>query len=362
MGIAGIISPWNYPLILTLTPVVEALAAGNPVILKPSEQTPLTTVLLKEVWDESTKKPDLLQIVYGGGDIGSMLVNTTTTDVICFTGSTKIGKFIAADCAKNLKPVILELGGKDPMIICKDADIDRSVDAALWGGMSNAGQTCISVERIFVNEKVYDDFSNKLTEGVKSLTAGLNSDSDVGSVSVSAGLDKIKDQIEQAGESATIIQGNADNGDGLFHAPTVVLNPSAEGDISRQETFGPVVSVTSVKNDNEAVTFANNTGYGLSASVFSRNTGRAKKVASQIRAGSVTINDVMSHYGISDLPFGGVGLSGIGRVHGEEGIKSFCMQKSYMSNRINLGPEMWWYPKYRKMEGLMKKFMKWYFG
>lgn len=362
MGVAGIISPWNYPLILTLTPVVEALSAGNPVILKPSEQTPLTTVLLKEVWDESTGRPELLQTVYGGGEIGSMLVNSSATNVICFTGSTKIGKFIAADCAKHLKPVILELGGKDPMIICEDADIDRSVEAALWGGMSNAGQTCISVERIFVNEKIHNEFVEKLSVGVKSLRAGLNSDSDVGSISVSAGLDKIQAQIQNVGDSANVIQGNADNGNGLFHAPTIVIDPPPDSELAQQETFGPVVSVTSVKSDAEAVIYANNTGYGLSASVFSKNAWRAEKIASQVRAGSVTINDVMSHYGISDLPFGGVGLSGIGRVHGEEGIKAFCMQKSYMSNRINLGPELWWYSKYRKSEGLMRKFMKWYLG
>ena len=154
IGMAGINSPWNYPLLLTITSVVEAIAAGNVVILKPSEYTPLTTELLKEVWDQSTGEKDVFQVIYGGSDLGSKLVNSNDVDIICFTGSTKIGKIIARDCAKYLKPVILELGGKDPMIICDDTDLNRAVNAALWGGMTNAGQTCISVERIYVDERI----------------------------------------------------------------------------------------------------------------------------------------------------------------------------------------------------------------
>ena len=162
MGVAGIISPWNYPLILTVSPLVEALMAGNTVVLKPSEHTPLTTQLLKRLWDESTERPELFQPVYGAGEIGNALVTSPFTDVICFTGSTAIGRKIAEACAPLFKPVILELGGKDPMIILEDADIDRSVDAAIWGGLSNAGQTCISIERIFAHEKVYPEVVEKL--------------------------------------------------------------------------------------------------------------------------------------------------------------------------------------------------------
>ena len=167
MGVAGIISPWNYPLILTVSPLVEALLAGNVVILKPSEHTPLTTQLLKTVWDEATGRPELFQPVYGAGEVGSALVNSPQTDVICFTGSTAVGRKIAQACAPLFKPVILELGGKDPMIILEDADINRTVEAAIWGGLSNAGQTCISVERIFAHEKIYLEIVEKLSEEIQ---------------------------------------------------------------------------------------------------------------------------------------------------------------------------------------------------
>lgn len=362
MGTAGIISPWNYPLILTLTPVVEALTAGNVVILKPSEQTPLTTELLKEIWDESTGENNVFQIIYGGGDVGSMLVNSPETDIICFTGSTKIGKMIAIDCAKNLKPAILELGGKDPMIVCDDADIDRAVNAAVWGGMSNAGQTCISVERIFVQDKIKDSFIEKISEKIKSLSAGSEANCHLGSISVEAGLEKIKNQVQDSESNSEIFQGIGEEGKGFFYPPTVVVNPNQDSQLMQEETFGPVVSISSFTSENDVIEKANSTGYGLSASVFSKNKNRAKIIASKIRAGSVAINDVMSHYGIADLPFGGVGLSGIGRVHGEEGIKAFCLQKSYMENRINLGDELWWYSKSNKFQNIIRKFLKFYFG
>jgi acyl-CoA reductase-like NAD-dependent aldehyde dehydrogenase len=362
MGIAGIISPWNYPLILTLTPVVEALAGGNVVVLKPSEQTPLTSELLKKIWDEATGKPDILQVVYGGGKIGSMLVNTPEVDIVCFTGSTKVGKIIAINCAKNLKPVILELGGKDPMIVCDDAEIPRAVNASVWGGMSNAGQTCISVERIFVADNIKDKFIEEITKKINVLSAGDSIHSQVGSISVEAGLEKIKSQIENSRENSEIIQGKVTSKEGYYFPPTVVVNPDKDGELMQDETFGPVISITGFSSTEEAIQLANSTGYGLSASVFSRNHRKAKQIASKIRAGSVAINDVMTHYGIADLPFGGVGLSGIGRVHGEEGIKAFCLQKSYMTNRINLGDEMWWYSKSSKFEKLIRKFLKLYFG
>jgi len=362
MGIAGVISPWNYPLILTLTPVVEALSAGNVVLLKPSEQTPLTTELLKKVWDETTGMPNVLQAIYGGGQVGNTLVNAEEVDIVCFTGSTKIGKLIAMDCAKNLKPVILELGGKDPMIICDDADVDRAVNAAVWGGMSNAGQTCISVERIFVHEKIKDKFVKQISDKIKNLSVGNSNSSQVGSISVEAGLEKIKSQIENETDNGEIVQGKVSKNDGFYFPPTAVINPKTDGNLMQEETFGPVVSVTGFSTDENVIELANSTGYGLSASVFSKNKSKAEKIASKIRSGSVAINDVMSHYGIADLPFGGVGLSGIGRVHGEEGIKAFCLEKSYMTNRFPMGDEIWWYSKSEKFSGLVKKFLKFYFG
>ena len=352
LGVAGIISPWNYPLILTLSPMVEALLAGNTVVLKPSEQTPLTTELLKKVWDESTEETQLFQIVYGGGEIGNKLVTSNHTDIICFTGSTAVGRKIAEACALLLKPVILELGGKDPMIILDDADIDRSVEAAIWGGFSNAGQTCISVERIYVQEALYPKIVTKLSDEIKCITSGQG-DTFLGAISVDGSLEKIRNQIADARKKTDMIEGRADSG--WFIPPTLVINPPLESQILKEETFGPVMTIHPFKTDNEAIQLANMTGYGLSASIFGKNRKRLKTIARRIKAGTVSMNDVLTHYGIADLPFGGMGLSGIGKVHGKEGLRAFCRQKGYMRNRIQFKSEFWWYNRSEKFGKLLKK-------
>ena len=362
IGMAGIISPWNYPLLLTITSVVEAIAAGNVVILKPSEYTPLTTELLKEVWDQSTGEEDVFQVIYGGSDLGSKLVNSNHVDIICFTGSTKIGKIIARDCAKYLKPVILELGGKDPMIICDDTDLNRAVNAALWGGMTNAGQTCISVERIYVDERIKDIFIEKISKKVKQLTAGKSTNCDIGSITTKNGLEKIINQVNKVKNTSDIYQGIADDKKGYFYPPTIVVDPNDDSDLMKDETFGPVVSISSFRTIEEVIKKANSVGYGLSASIFTKNKKKATIIAKQLKVGSIAINDVLSHYGIADLPFGGTGLSGFGRVHGKEGIKSFCNLKSYMTNRLQIGDEIWWYSKSKRYYNIIIRFLKFYFG
>jgi len=359
MGVAGIISPWNYPLILAVSPMVEAMLAGNTVVLKPSEHTPLTTKLLKKVWDESTEQPDLFQPVFGAGEVGNAMVTSPLTDVICFTGSTQIGRKIAEACSPLFKPVILELGGKDPMIILEDADIDRSLEAAVWGGMSNAGQTCISVERIFAQEKIYPDVIEKLKEKIHSLTSGKG-DTSIGAISVDANLEKIKNQIKDAKIHSEVIEGNAD--EGWFIPPCLVINPPFEAKILKEETFGPVMTLHPFQTDIEAIELANKTGYGLSASVFGKNKKRLKNISRRVQAGAVVINDVITHYGISDLPFGGKGLSGIGKVHGREGLRAFSHQKSYLSNRISFKSEFWWYKRRRKFAQILRKWIKWQYS
>ena len=355
LGVAGIISPWNYPLILTLSPMVEALLAGNPVVLKPSEHTPLTTKLLKKVWDESTKEPELFQSVYGAGDIGNELVISKNTDVICFTGSTEIGRKIAEVCAPIFKPVILELGGKDPMIILDDADIDRSIEAAIWGGLSNAGQTCISVERIYVQDTIYQQVVSKLSGKIKDISSGVG-DSLIGAISMDVNMEKIKMQIADARENSKVVEGSADSG--CFIPPTLVVNPPPEAKILQDETFGPVITIQPFQSDQEAIKLANVTGYGLSASIFGKNRKRMKAIAKRVKTGTVSFNDVLTHYGIADLPFGGLGLSGIGKVHGKEGLRAFSRQKGYVSNRIKLKSEFWWYKRSRKFEKLLRRWIK----
>ena len=356
MGVAGIISPWNYPLILTVSPLVEALLAGNTVVLKPSEQTPLTTQLLKKVWDDATKEPELFQVIYGAGEIGSALVASPITDVICFTGSTTVGREIAQTCAPLFKPVILELGGKDPMIVLEDASLKRTVKAAIWGGMSNAGQTCISVERIYAHENIYPHLVENLSESLKRVECGEGA-AEIGSISVEVSLKKIKNQIKEAESMGEVIQNGVVN-QGWFIPPTLVVNPSPDSKVMQEETFGPVITIHPFKTDEEVIKLANMTGYGLSASIFGKNHKRIRNLSRRIKAGAVSVNDVLTHYGIADLPFGGYGLSGIGKVHGKEGLRAFSRQKAYMQNRIQFGSELWWYGQGDFFRGTLRKLMK----
>ena len=338
---------------------MEALLAGNIVILKPSEHTPLTTQLLKKIWDEATNRPELFQPVYGAGELGSALVTSPQTDVICFTGSTTVGRKIAEACAPLFKPVILELGGKDPMIILEDADIDRSVEAAIWGGLSNAGQTCISVERIFVHEKIYPEIVNKMSKEIQKKTSGKENTS-IGAISVDMSMEKIKQQINDAKNNSEVIEGSANSG--WFIPPTLVVNPPSNAKVLHEETFGPVITIHPFQSSKEAIELANNTGYGLSASIFGKNKKQLKFISRRIHAGVVSINDVLTHYGIADLPFGGMGLSGMGKVHGREGLRAFSRQKGYMSNRISIKSEFWWYKRGDKFAQILRKWIKWQYS
>ncbi len=311
------------------------------------------------MWDESTERPELFQPVYGAGEIGNALVTSSFTDVICFTGSTAIGRKIAEACAPLFKPVILELGGKDPMIILDDAEIDRTVDAAIWGGLSNAGQTCISVERIFAHEKVYPEVVEKLKREIQTLTSGKG-ETTIGAISVDVSLEKIRDQVSEAKNNSDVIEGNAD--EGRFIPPCLVVNPPFEAKILQEETFGPVMTIHPFQSDNDAIELANKTGYGLSASVFGKNKKRINFISRRVNAGVVSINDVLTHYGIADLPFGGKGLSGMGKVHGREGLRAFSHQKSYMDNRISFKAEFWWYKRSKKFAQVLRKLIKWQYS
>ena len=351
-GVVGIISPWNYPLILTLTPFVEAFLAGNCVVIKSSEHTPLTTKLLKKIWDDSTEEIDLMQIIYGTGDLGSKLVNSKYTDMICFIGSTKVGRKIAQDCSSIFKPVILELGGKDPMIVLKDVDIERAVNAALWGGLSNSGQTCISVEHIFVHEQIFSNFVLKLSDKIKNISSGK----DLGAISIKSEIKKMNLLVEENRKKAEIIKG--DSIGEHFFPPTLIINPCKNSEIMNKEIFGPIMTINQFSDEQEVIDFANSSGYGLSASIFGKDKKKMKFIADRLKVGAICFNDVMTHYGIADLPFGGFGLSGIGKMHGKEGLRAFSKQKSYLSNRLYLKSEFWWFEKREKFSGFIKKWIK----
>lgn len=287
--------------------------------------------------------------------------------MICFTGSTATGRKIAEICGKMLKPVILELGGKDPMIIFEDADLKRAAKAALWGGISNSGQTCIAVERIIVQESIYNQFVELLKEELNKIKQGYyNQEISVGSMAFEKQFHIVMDHIQDAKhKGAEIITGGNKNSEfpkGLFIQPTIIANITDDMKVWSDETFGPVLAIKTFKTEEEAISIANKSPYGLNGSVWSKNKKRAQRVARQIKSGTLCINDVLVNYIISDLPFGGVKESGIGRVYSKEGLRAFTDMQSVVVDRFNLPFEIWWFPYSNKIKNLFKNFIKILFG
>jgi succinate-semialdehyde dehydrogenase/glutarate-semialdehyde dehydrogenase len=316
-GVVGIITPWNYPFFLATLPIAEALLAGNTVILKPSELTPLSGLWIHQAFIDAGVPEDVFHVATGAGDLGAALVKHDKTDMISFIGSVEVGKEIATVCGELMKPVLLELGGKDPMIVLEDANLERAANAAIWGGLTNCGQACISVERIYVVRSVADDFLRLLRKKAAAVNFGPDKENmDMGSLADDRQhaivLNHFKDAVNRGG-NITVGGKNRDDLGGYFIAPTIVENVDHDMDIMKHETFGPEISVMTVENEFEAIKKANDTTYGLSASVFSRNKKRAREIAEKIRAGSVCINEVMSNLLYPSLPFGGIKNSGIGR-------------------------------------------------
>lgn len=366
-GVVGVISPWNYPFILTAGPIVQALMAGNTVVVKPSEVTPNTTLKLREIATKAGIPEDAFLVATGDGRTGAALVESKNVDMICFTGSTATGRKIAEICGRNLKPVILELGGKDPMIIFEDADLNRAAKAALWGGISNSGQTCIAVERVIIHESVYEGFIEILKKELNKIKQGYyNEEISVGSMAFEKQYNIVMDHIEDAkSKGAEIITGGIKNSNfpkGLFISPTIISNVTDDMKVWSDETFGPVLAIKTFKTEEEAIEIANKTPYGLNGSVWSKNKSRAKRVARKIKSGTLCINDVLVNYIISDLPFGGVKDSGIGRVYAKEGIRAFTDMQSIVVDRFNLPFELWWFPYNSKIKNLFKNFIKILFG
>ena len=365
-GTAGIISPWNYPLILAASPVVEALLSGNTVVLKPSELTPLTGNKIRQIFVQGGVPEDVFQVVHGRADTGAALVESPMTDIICFTGSVKTGRVIAESCGRQLKPSILELGGNDPMIVLEDADTDRAVSAAVWGGFSNCGQTCISVERIYVMDSIADLFIERLKKQALNLRASDDPNkTDIGVMINKNQKESVKSFIDEARkEGATFhLDDKKKTEDSSCFLPlTIIESNDGSSSLIQSEIFGPVITVTRVHSEKEAINEANSTGYGLSASVFSKNLRKARRIAGQIKAGSVCINDINTNYICASLPFGGVGLSGIGRVHGPEGIKAFSWVQAVCEDRLGLKKEPWWFPVSDGTKKWFKRLFKYWYG
>jgi len=340
--VAGIISPWNFPLILSLGDAVPALQAGCAVVIKPSEFTPLGIAEVIEAWKHEIGGPDVFDCVQGIGETGGALVDEV--DFIQFTGSDRTGRKVMARAAETLTPVSLELGGKDPMIVLADADLDRAANAAAWGGMMNSGQICMSVERIYVEEPAYDAFVNKLTAEVGKLRQG-GDDGEIGAMTSPRQIDIVEDHVDDAlGSGARALTGGKRvPGPGDYFEPTVLVDVDHSMKVMRDETFGPVVGVMKVRDADEAVRLANDTRYGLSGAVFGERD-HAEQVARRVECGAINVNDVLVNYFATDVPMGGWKQSGIGSRHGEPGIKKYCRSESLVITRFGGKREPGWFP------------------
>ena len=354
MGVVGIISPWNFSLATAMKGTIEGLLAGNNIVLKPSEFTPLTIEAIKKIWDENIGYKDAFQIVNGAGDIGSILVESNLTDVISFTGSTKVGLQIAKVCSLTLKPCILELGGKDPMIVLKDASIKRAVESALHAGLFNSGQTCISTEEVYVEDDIFDEFVSKLSIRIKDIKSGDGDNNDLGPIITPETKQKINEHISEVKDLCDIYSG-INNGGEKYIAPTIIVDPPESSRIVNEETFGPVMSIRPFKNEDELINKIHKTGYGLSSSIFSADKKRIDRIIKRMKTGNVNINDVMTNYAIPTLPYGGEGISGLGKQHGVEGLRSYCRIKSVVVNRFNFIDEPTWWGRPKIIEKFLEK-------
>ncbi len=357
-GVVGIIPAWNYPFSIPLGEAAMAVMAGNSVVIKPSELTPLVGEKIGEIFEKAGAPDGLVHIVHGAGETGAALVNAAP-EKIMFTGSVATGKKIAKAAAENLTSTVLELGGKDPMIVFEDANLELAAGAAVWGAFCNAGQSCSSVERLYVHESVAEELTSLIVAKVKQLKQGRGDSEDIsiGPMSSERQLKIVEDHvnafresgatIEIGGGSADVLVGNegkARTGVHLFYEPTVISGATNDMRPMREETFGPTLPIATFKTEEEAIHLANDSEFGLTASVWTRDYAKGRRVAQQIEAGSVCINEVLYTHGIGQTPWGGFKNSGRGRTHGLEGLMELVQPQHIHTNRLALLPDAWWMP------------------
>jgi acyl-CoA reductase-like NAD-dependent aldehyde dehydrogenase len=346
--VVGVITPWNFPLLLALDDAVPALFAGCAAVIKPSEFTPLSTMEAVRGWKEEVGGPDVLDVVNGLAETGGALIDEV--DFVQFTGSDHTGKVVMKRAADTLTPVSLELGGKDPLIVLRDADLERAVNATATGGLLNSGQACTSIERVYVEEPVYDEFVSMLVEEVRGLRQGYDGRShgaEIGAMATAAQVEIVSSHVEDAREKGArvLTGGKPKDGSGQWYEPTVIADVDHSMKVMTDETFGPVIPVMRVRDADEAVRLANDTRYGLSASVFAGATAEAEAVARRVEAGAVNVNDVLTNYFALGLPMGGWKESGIGFRHGAYGIKKYVRPGSIVVPRLKQGKrDPLWFP------------------
>lgn len=347
VGVVGIISPWNFPLATPAEEIVMALVAGNSVVLKPSELTTLTALKLGNIFRAAGLSESLLEIVTGDGSTGAALIDARV-DKIMFTGSVPTGKRVAAAAAKHLTPVVLELGGKDPMIVLEDADIPNAARGAVWGAFANSGQACASVERCYVHEAVAPQFLARVLAETQTLKQGVGTeaDTDIGAMTNERQLQIVEEHVADAVDrGAKVVSGGkrVASSAGFFYPPTVLTNVDHQMTIMRDETFGPVLPVMTFRTEDEAIRLANDSVFGLTASVWTKDISRGRRIAEQVAAGTVMVNEVLYTHGIAQTPWGGVKESGYGRTHGRAGLLELVNPHHIHVNRLSSLPDLWWF-------------------
>ncbi len=366
VGVVGVIAPWNFPLVNGFGDCIPALMAGNSVILKPSEVTPLSSLLMVEMFRECGTPEDVFQVATGDGSTGAALI--AAVDCVMFTGSTHTGRLVAKTAAEALIPCHLELGGKDPMIVCADADVDKAAMAAAYYSMNNAGQACTSVERVYVEEPIYDEFVRLVTERVGSLRQGAPSGPgsvDVGAIIFPPQMQTIEAHVQDAvAKGAKVLVGGharADTG-GTYYEPTVLVEVDHTMDTMREETFGPVVPIMKVADVDEAVRLANDSSYGLQASVWTRDTPRGEQIARRLEAGAVCVNAAQINYFALNLPMGGWKSSGISARHGAGGIRKYCRVQSMLVSGFGPRREPFMFPYSARVTALLGRMYRTVYG
>jgi succinate-semialdehyde dehydrogenase/glutarate-semialdehyde dehydrogenase len=362
LGVIGVITPWNAPVYTAFCGMAYALASGNAVVVKPSELSAATGVYAVESFYKAN--PDapegLVSWVTGFGETGSALCKSGV-DKLGFTGSVPTGRRVMAACAESLTPVLLELGGKDATVIDRDADLDSAASSVVWGSMWNAGQACVGVERVYVVQEVRDEFLAKVKVSAEKITVGLEPLSDIGPMTVPNQIEIIRRHVSDALErGATALVGGLDSIQPPYVHPIVLVDVPEESSAVQEETFGPVVVINTVPDVDEAIRRANATSFGLGSSVFSGSRG--EEIAGRLKAGGTTINSVLTFVGMPSLPFGGVGDSGFGRFHGDDGLREFTRAKATTRKRFGMGEDMQVFPRTQQQFDVVHKVVQLRYG